>query len=103
MFGPTHEWAFGVCVCCRGYSQLTAKCPLASQEGREVTKWIRLQTLKSHVNSGDHKACVAAFLRDDDVTNVDHVASSVGDFLDLVSLVRSKELSKACKFAKRKK
>ena len=48
--------------------------------------------LTSHIHSGDHKVCVAAFLRDDDVTNVENVASSVGDFLEVLSLVRSKKL-----------
>ena len=75
-----------VCVCCRKYSQLVDKCPLASAEGREITKWIRLQDLRSHVHSADHKQCVAAFLRDGDVSNVQNVASSAADFLEVLSL-----------------
>lgn len=46
---------------------------------------------------------MAAFLRDDDVTNANNVESSVGDFLEVLSLVRSKKLPKAYKFAQRKK
>ena len=92
-----------VCVCCRKYSQLADQCPLASAEGRQITKWLRLQNLKSHVHSADHKQCVAAFLRDDDVSNVQNVASSAADFLEVLSSVRSKKLPKSFPFAGRKK
>ena len=91
------------CVCCRKYSQLADQCPLASAEGRQITKLLRLQNLKSHVHSADHKQCVAAFLRDDDVSNVQNVASSAADFLEVLSSVRSKKLPKSFPFAGRKK
>ena len=64
---------------------------------------MRLQDLKSHEHSGDHKAAVAMFLRDDDASNVRNVASSTGDFKEVLPLVRAKKLPKSCTFARRKK
>ena len=91
------------CVVCQRYSKLGTKCPLAATEGKAITKWLRLQNLKSHALHSDHKACVAAYLRDDDKSSVRQVASSKDDFKKVLQWVRTKKLPSSASFGKRNK